>query len=69
MARGHLLLEAGDPEINNQILRARPDTYRRGGTIKPTFKEMGTHGVFSAEGEEWKQQRRLAMRPLAFSKP
>lgn len=54
-----------DPELNNQILRARPDTYRRGGTIKPTFKEMGTHGVFSAEGEEWKAQRRLAMQALS----
>lgn len=54
-----------DPDLNNQILRARPDVYRRMGAIEVVFKEMGTHGLFSAEGEEWKQQRRLTMQALS----
>jgi cytochrome P450 len=49
-----------DPELNNQILRARSNTYRRMGTIAPVLQEIGAHGVFSAEGEEWRQQRKLA---------
>jgi hypothetical protein len=40
------------------ILRNRPKLYRRLGTIEPVAKEMGIAGVFSAEGEDWKRQRR-----------
>ncbi len=54
-----------DPALNNQILRARPDTFRRIGTVAPVFRELGAHGVFSAEGEEWQVQRRLAMAALS----
>lgn len=54
-----------DAELNNQILRARPDTYRRTSAVESIFKELGLHGVFSAEGEEWRQQRRLAMQALS----
>lgn len=54
-----------DPELNNQILRARPDTYRRMGAIEPVFKEMGSYGVFAAEGDDWKEQRRLVMHSLS----
>lgn len=54
-----------DPALNNQILRARPDTFRRNGAVEPVFRELGAHGVFSAEGEEWQVQRRLAMAALS----
>lgn len=56
---------SADPELNNQILRARPDTFRRNGAVEPVFRELGAHGVFSAEGEEWKVQRRLTMAALS----
>lgn len=48
-----------DPEQIQTILRNRPKVYRRLGSIEPVFKEMGINGVFSAEGEDWKRQRRL----------
>src|SRR5688572_990945 len=53
-----------DPELNQTILRQRPKIYGRLGTIEPVFKEMGISGVFSAEGEDWKRQRRLTAHAL-----
>lgn len=53
-----------DPELNQTILRNRPKLYRRLGTIETVFQEMGITGVFSAEGEDWKRQRRLTAHAL-----
>ncbi|MGH8568982.1 MAG: cytochrome P450, partial [Gammaproteobacteria bacterium] len=53
-----------DPEINQTILRNRPKLYRRLDTIETVFREMGITGVFSAEGEDWKRQRRLTAHAL-----
>jgi cytochrome P450 len=47
------------------VLRGRPDVYRRMSNIEPLFKEMGVAGVFSAEGKEWRPQRRLSMEALS----
>ena len=54
-----------DPELNEQILRARPETFRRLANVEPVFREMGVAGVFSAEGAAWRSQRRLAMEALS----
>jgi cytochrome P450/nitrite reductase/ring-hydroxylating ferredoxin subunit len=54
-----------NPTLTDQILRARPETYRRLGNVEPIFKEMGVAGVFSAEGAAWRSQRRLAMEALS----
>jgi cytochrome P450 len=43
------------------MLRDRPDGWRRWRTIADLLREMGGHGVFSAEGEDWRRQRRLVM--------
>src|SRR5437016_14653794 len=48
-----------DPEVNQYILRNRPESSRRVRTIEPVFKEMGISGVFSGEGDDWKRQSRL----------
>jgi len=48
-----------DPEPINQMLRDRPETYRRRRTFETVIAEMGFNGVFSAEGENWKRQRKL----------
>lgn len=48
-----------DPELIQTILRNRPKQYRRVGTIESVFEGMGVTGVFSAEGDAWKRQRRL----------
>jgi cytochrome P450 len=48
-----------DPEGMQTVLRNRPKIFRRVGTIEPVFNEMEISGVFSAEGEDWKRQRRM----------
>ena len=53
------------PELTEQVLRARPETYRRKANVEPVFAEMGVAGVFSAEGAAWRPQRRLAMEALS----
>ena len=53
-----------DTELINEVLRKRPDAYRRLNAIEPVLKEMGINGVFSAEGDQWYRQRRIAMQAL-----
>jgi len=44
----------GDAGPINEVLRDRPDGFRRWSEIKRTAEEMsGTVGVFAAEGEDW----------------
>jgi cytochrome P450/nitrite reductase/ring-hydroxylating ferredoxin subunit len=54
-----------DPKWCDQVLRARPETFTRHSGVAPVFSEMGVDGVFSAEGDAWRAQRRLAMLALA----
>lgn len=58
-------LVISDPELVAQVLRARPETYRRASKLRAVFEEIGFTGVFSAEGEAWRSQRRLAMQALS----
>jgi cytochrome P450 len=53
-----------DMDLINEVLRKRPDAYRRLNAIEPVLKEMGINGVFSAEGDHWYRQRRIAMQAL-----
>ena len=53
-----------DPELIQNILRQRPNLYRRLGTIESVFEEMGITGVFAADGAAWKRQRRLTAHAL-----
>lgn len=54
-----------DAALCDEALRKRPETFRRLSTVEPVFSEMGVAGVFSAEGAEWRPQRRLSMEALA----
>lgn len=54
-----------DPDLIEQVLRARPEGFTRFGAIEPVFAELGIRGVFSAEGAAWRPQRRLAMEALS----
>jgi cytochrome P450 len=54
-----------DPTLADRVLRARPQRFRRLATVEPIFKELGVDGVFSAEGNAWRPQRKLAMGPLS----
>lgn len=53
-----------DPGLIAEVLRKRPDTYRRIDRMQIIFDELGVSGVFSAEGAEWRPQRKLAMGAL-----
>ncbi len=61
---GRPIIVIADAELADQILRARPAGLRRTGSLEQIFKEMGTAGVFSAEGDAWRPQRKLALGAL-----
>ena len=54
----------GDQQVMNAVLRDRPAGFRRVARIEEVFAEIGFGHVFSAEGDEWKHKRRLAVRAL-----
>jgi cytochrome P450 len=54
----------GDAGAINEILRQRPERFRRWSELTAVLVEMGIDGVFSAEGEDWRRQRRLAVTAL-----
>lgn len=53
-----------DSESINAILRDRPDGFSRWRELKKNAEESGFVGVFVAEGDEWRRQRRLAVTAL-----
>ncbi len=54
-----------DADEINRVLRDRPDGFRRWQEVLNTATEMtGTFGVFAAEGDDWRHQRRLAVTAL-----
>jgi cytochrome P450 len=59
------VLVLSDPKLVEPMFKARPDTYRRPTQVERVFEEMLVPGVFSAEGDEWRAQRRLAMEALS----
>jgi cytochrome P450/nitrite reductase/ring-hydroxylating ferredoxin subunit len=63
--KGQAAVVVSDVEIIESVLRARPKAFRRTSAIEQIFAEMGTAGVFSAEGSAWRAQRRLAMQALS----
>jgi cytochrome P450 len=54
----------GDPDLINAILRDRPDKFRRARELATLLDEIGVKGVFSAEGDAWRRQRRSAVHAL-----
>jgi cytochrome P450/nitrite reductase/ring-hydroxylating ferredoxin subunit len=54
-----------DPHLINELLRARPETFRRSANMDRIISEVGIKGVFNAEGEAWRPQRKLSVAALA----
>lgn len=54
-------LGVADPALVRSIMRERPHDFTRMSTMESTARELGMHGLFSAEGEDWKRQRTLIM--------
>ena len=56
------LLVVADHEALNAVLRDRPDGFRRTLRMQQIGAEMGlAPGVFGANGEAWRRQRRMVM--------
>lgn len=55
-------LVVSDWQLVSEILRARPETFRRASSLETVFSDLGMAGVLSAEGEQWQRQRKLTMR-------
>jgi len=53
-----------EPGLIDQLLRHRPVEVSRSPRISSVINETGFAGVFTAEGEAWRRQRRLVMRAL-----
>jgi cytochrome P450 len=57
-----------DHELVNNMLKERPNIFRRAAKMTDTLVEGGVKlGLFNAEGERWQQQRRMVM--SCFSPP
>lgn len=52
------------PEIIQEILKARPKEFIRMQKMDKILRAEGVHGVFNAEGEEWKIHRRIIAKGL-----
>jgi cytochrome P450/nitrite reductase/ring-hydroxylating ferredoxin subunit len=54
-----------DATIANEILKARPDSFRRTSQLEVvSISGMNTHGIFMAEGDRWRKQRPVIMQSL-----
>jgi cytochrome P450 len=58
------VLVVSDAELIHRVLRDRPQAYRRLSAIEQVAEEVGVNGVFSAEGEPWRRQRRPVVQAL-----
>ncbi len=57
-----LIVVVGDHQATANALRDRPDGFRRTARMEEIGNEMGLRpGVFAANGETWKRQRRMVM--------
>ncbi|AUP81007.1 cytochrome P450 [Flavivirga eckloniae] len=55
---GKEFVVSANPDINNKMLRLRPEGFKRFSKIDEILKEMGVDGVFNAEGDTWKRHRK-----------
>jgi cytochrome P450 len=59
-------LVIADHELLGAVMRDRPDGFRRSPLTSRVGAEMGLpQGLFSAEGEDWRRQRRMVMASFA----
>ena len=58
------IMVISDLELIGNLLRDRPDAIRRPSRDSRLIGELGSTGVFIAEGADWRKQRKLVMRAL-----
>jgi cytochrome P450 len=54
-----------EPGLIQEILRHRPETFRRLGAIARVLEDVGGNGLFAAEGAPWRRQRRVVTQALS----
>jgi cytochrome P450 len=59
------VVAVAEPTLIQTVLRQRPETYRRLRTIAAAFDDLGGQGLFTAEGAQWRRQRRVVMQALS----
>jgi len=52
------------PSMLQKIMRERPDGFMRSDKLNKVIREGGVHGVFNAEGEDWKKHRPIVAKGL-----
>lgn len=60
----HLVVVLSDRDEIQRILVDRPDGFRRPRYLEAAASEMRLKGVFAAEGEDWRRQRRIVIDAL-----
>ncbi len=65
---GKAFVVSANPTINTEILKLRPEKFRRFSKIDEILKEMGVVGVFNAEGDTWKRHRKITAEALNAKK-
>ncbi len=58
------LTVVSDPAMIQVILKSRPGQFRRVSKLDKVIRAEGIHGLFNAEGEDWKVHRRIVTRGL-----
>ena len=64
MAHKKFIVSA-DVNINSQILKQRPKTFKRFNKINEVMHEMGIEGVFNVEGKQWEKHRKITAEVLS----
>jgi len=59
------VIATADPALIEEALRSRPGAFRRNASFDRILSEVGLRGVFNAEGDAWRSQRKLATAALA----
>lgn len=63
-AAGRRLVAVNDAALAQQLLRDRPDGFRRIRQLEPVAQDLMMNGLFSSEGERWRNQRRIWLATL-----
>ncbi len=58
------LLVLADPGLVNEVLHDRPGRFQRPQIMRDAMLDLAIAGVFTAEGADWRRQRKLAMYAL-----
>ncbi|KAI9354611.1 cytochrome P450, partial [Zopfochytrium polystomum] len=49
-----------DPLLVEHILKTKMENYKKGEFFRSNFRELLGNGIFNADGEQWKRQRKLS---------